>query len=360
MSKILVLVSLIFLLISCENENEYITPQKENLTVSVYATVLIEPKDKYNVFTVTPGIISSIFVNEGDQVSAGDSIALITSDKAGIERNNAQLNYELAKSKYKSSYSDLDNLENEIKSSQEKLSQDSLEYMRRSRLFKKSVGSKTAVEQAKLAYELSRNNHNSLLNRMKQLKTELRTNYKQSKNRLEKSKLDLDDFVIRANIDGTIYSLNKEAGEIITTQEPIAMLGKTDEYIITMEVDEVDISQVELGQMVIISLDAYKGETFEGEISKIYPLKNQKTLSFVVEAQFTDMPSKLYAGLAGEANIVIDKISDVMTIPVEYLSESNKVQTKDSVVKVKVGKKNMQKVEILEGIDYDTKLVLPE
>jgi HlyD family secretion protein len=360
MRKSILIISLLFLILSCEDNNKYITPQKENLTVSVYATVIIEPKDKYNVFTVTPGIINEIFVNEGEKVQMGDSIALITSDKAGIERSNAELNYELAKSKYKSSYSDLDNLQNEIKSSQEKLSQDSLEYMRRSRLYKKSVGSKTAVEQAKLAYELSSNKHSSLLNNLKQLKAELRTNYKQSKNRLKKSVLDLDDFVIRAKIDGTIYSLNKEAGEIITTQEPIAMLGKTDEYIITMEVDEVDISKIELDQMVLISLDAYEGETFEGRISKIYPLKNQKTLSFIVEAEFTDMPSKLYAGLAGEANIVIEKINDVMTIPIEYLTESNTVNTKDSIVKVKVGNKNMRKVEIIEGLDYSTKITLPE
>lgn len=355
-----ILLILLLLAVSCDKNSEYITPQKDSLTVSVYATVIIEPKDKYNVFTVTPGIINNIFVNEGEEVSVGDSIAVITSDKAGIEKQNAQLNLELAKSRYKGSNSELENLENEIRSSQEKLSQDSLEYMRRSRLYKKSVGSKSTLESAKLVYDLSKNTHKNLLNKRKQLKIELRNNYKQSQNRLKKSKIDLDDFVIRSKIDGTVYSLNKEVGEIITTQEAFAMLGKTNDFVISMEVDEVDISKIELNQLVIISLDAYSEETFEGKISKIYPLKNQKTMSFIVEAEFAEMPKKLYSGLAGEANIVIETKKDVMTIPVEYLTESNTVQTKDSTLKVKVGLRNMQKVEILKGINFDTKLTLPE
>jgi len=354
------LIILTFLVLSCSNEAEYITPEKQDLTISVYATVIVEPKEKYNVFTTTPGIINKIYVEEGEEVNIGDSIAIITSDKAGIENQNAQLNLELAKSKYKGSYSELENLENEIRSSQEKLSQDSLEYMRRDRLYKKSVGSKSTLESAKLAYDVSKNKHKSLLNQRKQLRNELRTNYKQSQNRLERTKLDLDDFVIKSKIEGTVYSLSKEVGEIITIQEPLAMLGKTKDFVVSMEVDEVDISKIELDQLVIISLDAYSDNTYEGKITKIYPLKNQKTLSFIVEAEFTEMPKRLYAGLAGEANIVIETKKDVMTIPVEFLTESNTVQTKDSTVSVKVGKRNMQRVEILDGINIDTKITMPE
>ena len=49
-----------------------------------------------------------------------------------------------------------------------------------------------------------------------------------------------DDYIIKSEIDGVVYRINKEAGEVINTQEPVVIIG-TEEFIIELSIDELDI-----------------------------------------------------------------------------------------------------------------------
>ena len=124
-------------------------------------------------------------------------------------------------------------------------------------------------------------------------------------------------------------------------------------------VDEKDIAKVLPGQEVVVVLDAYGQETFHAEISRILPEKNERNQSFKVEALFKKMPPRLYAGLAGEANIVIASSQNTLTIPREYLVNDTMVRTDQGLIKVETGLRSLEKVEILKGIDKDTRILKP-
>ena len=141
---------------------------------------------------------------------------------------------------------------------------------------------------------------------------------------------------------------------MVTVQEPIALVGSATRFIIEMLVDEVDIVQIENQMEVILNLDAYKGVVFTGKVSKIYPKKDERNQTFKVEAIFNEAPKKLYPGLSGEANIIIAKKQNALTIPKEYLIENNKVKTDDGFVTITLGLQNLEYVEVLSGITKDT------
>jgi HlyD family secretion protein len=161
-------------------------------------------------------------------------------------------------------------------------------------------------------------------------------------------------------MDGKIYDLRKEEGELISIQEPLAQIGKENSFVIDMLIDEVDIAKVSPGQLIYITLDAYKDQVFEASLSKIYPLKDTRTQTFQVEGRFTKEPPKLFAGLSGEANIVLTEKKNAITIPLDYLMQGKKVQTEKGEVVVETGISNMSFVEILSGIDTSTVLLKPE
>ena len=147
---------------------------------------------------------------------------------------------------------------------------------------------------------------------------------------------------------------------MIGTQEPFAQLASKDSYVIEMVIDEVDIVRIKTGDKVLVNLDAYRDEIFTARISKIFPLKDERTQTFKVECRFVQAPSVLYAGLSGEANIVISEKENVMTIPATYLSDGNKVTTEEGTVEVQVGLKDFERVEILSGIDTATVIQKPQ
>jgi hypothetical protein len=79
-----------------------------------------------------------------------------------------------------------------------------------------------------------------------------------------------------------------------------------------------------------------------------------------VEAEFKELPPKVYYGLSGEANIVVSTRDNAIVIPAEYLLGDNKVLTEEGEKSVQVGIKNLKFAEILSGIDTTTSLLKPE
>lgn len=347
-------------IVGCGEKEESTKPTIQDLTESVYASVNIQPEGMYDVYASAAGIISKIYLREGDTIAQNQVLAQVTSDVSKLNKENAELTLQLAKNKLQGQSSVLDKLKDEMEANEDQLAQDSINYERQKRLMQKGVGAAADLETKKLKYDLTKNRRSVLKKGYEQTKIELKSNYKQSENSLERALTNLSDFSIKSSIDGMIYSLLKEEGELITQQQPFAKIGKRNSFIVEMRIDEVDIAQVKMNQKVIIALDAYRGKSFEASISKIYPVKDDKTQTFKVEALFTNTPPALYAGLSGEANIIISEKKNVMTIPLEYLTSSKKVKTEDGEVAVKVGMRNIERVEIESSkIDTSTKLIKP-
>jgi multidrug efflux pump subunit AcrA (membrane-fusion protein) len=128
-----------------------------------------------------------------------------------------------------------------------------------------------------------------------------------------------------------------------------------------LEVDENDMVRVKLGQTMLVSLDSYKGKVFEATVDKIYPIMDERSRTFKIEAHFINTPQQLYPNLTAEANIVIKIRKDVITIPKSYLIDGEYVLVnKDEKRKVKVGLSDYQNAEILSGLTVDETIYLPQ
>jgi multidrug efflux pump subunit AcrA (membrane-fusion protein) len=88
---------------------------------------------------------------------------------------------------------------------------------------------------------------------------------------------------------------------------------------------------------------------------------NEKSRSFEVEASFTKQPKVLYPNLTVEANIILQTKENALTIPRNYLIDDEFVLLADNKKKkVKVGLKDFQKAEIVEGLNKEDKIYLPQ
>ncbi|NNC94236.1 MAG: HlyD family efflux transporter periplasmic adaptor subunit [Chitinophagales bacterium] len=328
------------------------------MTESVYASVTIQPEGLYNVHAATPGIIEHIIVGEGDSVNADQIIAKIIALDPEINVENAVISVELARDNLKGGSSVLKSINDEIRSTKEQLLVDSVNYLRQQRLWEQNIGSKAEFESRKLKFDQSKSQLDILKKKYSRTKNELESNYKQSINALKKTQSTLSDYFIRSRMEGRLYSLLKKDGEVVGLQEPIAQIGRHS-FIVEMLIDEVDVTRIHLRQKAMIALDAYEGVVFEAKVSKIYPQKNSLSQTFKVEAEFVEGPEILYAGLSGEANIIISEKEDVITIPLEYLLEGDKVKTDDGNIDVVCGMRNLEHVEIVSGLDTETEIIKP-
>ncbi len=347
------------LIFSCGNpDSGTVSPKKQALTESVYASGIIKAKNQYEAFTLASGPIQEIFVEEGDTVKAGMPILKIVSDREVLNRENAQLSKAYAD--LQENQSRLRDLELAISLAKSKMGNDSLLLHRQKNLWNQNIGSAVELEQRELAYRNSKTAYESNLLRYRDLEREIEFNSKSASKNLAISQVTEGEYILKSNIDGLVFSILKEKGEMVSPQTPLAVIGSAVEFLLELQVDEYDISKVETGQLVLVSMDSFKEQVFEAKVVRIYPIMDSRSKSFTVEAVFTKGPPKLFPNLTLEANIVTSESPDALVIPRNYLWMENRVITADGdTLPVKVGLKNFQFAEILEGVDERTKLVLP-
>lgn len=347
---------LIFLVFSCNTNREFTTVQNRSIVESVYASVVIQPDSLYDVYSIVSGILDKNLVEEGSLVQRNQNIIEIINNTPKLNAENSKLAYDLAVKNYKGSSAILNSIKDEIAAAELRYQNDSINFFRQANLWKQNIGSKAQYDSQKLKYQLSKNSLNLLKSKLTQTENELRTAVEQTQNTYKSTLSTSKDFSIRSNMSGKIYALYKEPGEIVSTIEPLASIGSATNFIIEMLVDEVDIVKITLGQKVLIHLDAYEDKVFEAEVSKIYPKKDERNQTFLVEAIFNNSPKKLYPGLSGEANIIIAKNENALIIPKSFLFNNNQVLTDDGLTSVELGLENMEYVEIISGLEESTRI----
>jgi multidrug efflux pump subunit AcrA (membrane-fusion protein) len=359
MNRNLLPVVLLFVL-SCNNKEAGIQPVIEDITESVYASVTIQPDSIYQSFAEVSGIVEDVMVQEGDLIDADKPIVRIRNVTPELNLENARLAFQQARADLFESNGALADLESQIRTARLQMKDDSINYIRQRRLWEQNIGSKAEFEKRRLAYDLAVNRLNNLESTYNKLKRDLQINYQQAENNYRMARVNKDDYTIRSRIKGRVYSVEKEVGEKVSLQEPVATIGSAVHFIIEMRIDERDIALIKKDQIILLTLEAYDGQVFRGEVARIFPQKNERNQTFKVEGEFITSPGSLYAGLSGEANIMIQQKKDALTIPLEYLTSDSQVLTDDGLVPVSTGIRSLDKVEILDGISENTRIYLPE
>lgn len=358
MKHLVFILSIGMMLVACKKKTETTKPEVADITESVYASGVIKSLHQYDVYPKVSGRVEEVLASEGDTVYPGKVILKLSGQSQAVMLENSALAAEYAS--LSNQKGKLNEAMQAMQLAKNKLDIDSLNFERQSNLWAKSIGSKSEWEARKLQFEASRNAYLSANARYIDLKKQLELNARQSNNNQTLSKLQLNDFDISSDTKGKIYFIDVAKGDLVNPQRRIAVVGSADIFILEMQVDEFDITQVKEGQKVFVSMDSYKNQVFEAEVSKIYPLMNERTKTFKVDARFIKKPEKLYPNVTFEANILLQSKKQVLLIPRRFMkNDSTVVDSDGNDVKVSTGLKDYDKIEILSGLTSESELQLP-
>lgn len=356
--KIKLIVVFLILASACKDKREKTKPEFASITESVYASGIVKSKNQYELYSTVNGIIDSIYVSEGDTVHKGDKILVLSNVVQRINKENAQLSAEF--SDLNENQGKLAEALSQIVLARTKMRNDSALFIRQANLWKKEIGSKVDYENAELNFQNSKTAYQSAILKHADLKRQLSYNSAQTKKNLQISNQLANDFILRSEIDGLVYSLKKTKGELVNVQTLIGVIGDAKNFILEMQVDEYDILQIRKGQIVMVTLDSYKGQVFEARVSKINPIMNEQSKSFLVEAEFVQQPTLLYPNVTLEANILLQTKKKALLVPRKYvLHDSLVIKSSGDTIAIKTGLKDYQKIEVLGGINENDELINP-
>ena len=350
---------LVLLLSSCKKKVEKVLPSEEKIIESVYASGVIKARDQYQVFSTVNGLISEIMVKENDSVGPGTPLIRLVNTAARLTAENARLAADYAAGS--SNQDKLEELKLSIDLARAKMDNDASLLERQRNLWSGNIGTKNELDQRELALKNSTQAYDAAKLRYSQLQRQISFQDKQSRKNLQISNTLSSDFIIRSEQRGRVYSLLKEKGELVTPQQPVAVIGDARSFYLELQVDEYDIARIMPGQKIVLSMDSHKGVVFEAVVDKIYPLMNERSKSFKVDASFVSQPPSLFPNLTCEANIIIHEKDKALTIPRSCLLEGDMVILENKEKrKVTTGLKDYQKVEIISGLRATDVILKPQ
>lgn len=351
-----------FLLFSCGKKQETILPQRTEIAEAVYASGMLVPEQEYKIFANTDGILVQSLVIENDSFRKGQPLFRIETNTRKVQEGLLGNIYETARTRAGSESPALQELDIRIQTASSKKTNDSLQFSRLDALLAKDAVAKSEWERAKLQWDASRNEWIGLQTQKENILLQSKMESQQAENQYRTLQAQNKDGLVTGAMDGVIFEIFKKNGERVNINEPIALGGMKDNWIARLTIDERDFSRVKEGQAIFIQLDAFPGKTFRAKISRILPKLNRAEQSFYAEAVFDEPLQKGIYGLNLEANILIDSKSSVLTIPRQALQNGDSLNIKrkgtDTTIHVVTGIRNVDRVEIVEGLLEDDEIIL--
>lgn len=172
------------------------------------------------------------------------------------------------------------------------------------------------------------------------------------------------DANIYAPLSGIVTKADPNVGQIVTVADVIAQIVDESEYVFEAEVDESDVGKIKPGQKASVSINSYPDKTFEATVAKITPTTettDSGATVVIVKLALGKPEINFVSGINGQADIILEELSNVLVIPVDALMDNDEVYVKkgDTYEKIKpeIGLRSDTDVEVKSGLSAGDQVV---
>ena len=271
---------------------------RRDIIVDATATAIIEPINIVEVKSKTAsGQITKMTVEVGSYVRPGDLIVQIDTRDLINAANQAQADFEAAQAKMTTS------------SSQKKRSDD---------LFRQRIITAQENETANLDF------------------ANAQAGMVRARTSLDLAQQRLEDATVRAPVEGTVIDKTVSLGQVIQAGTSSVGGGSTILKMADLSrvraralVNETDIGQIMAGQEATVTVDAFPDRPFTGKVEKVEPqaVVQQNVTMFPVLISLSNEEGLLKPGMNGEASVLVDRRTGVLSIPNDAVRSMREVQT---------------------------------
>ena len=290
----------------------------------IVATGKVLPEDEVNIVPQIAGIIQEIYVEEGDEILAGELIARIK-----VVPNEQTLN----------------SAQGRVKNAEIVMKNSKIEFKRNQALFKKEIISEQEYNSSELRYSQDTQN-------LSNAKSDLQII------RLGSSGgSSITNTNVRATVSGTILEIPvKEGDQVIQANTfnagtTIATIADLNKMIFEGQVDEGEVGKLTVDMPLVVTLGAIEGKEYKAKLRLIAPKGTEVAgaIQFKIEGEvYLDDEYVVRAGYSANASIVTDKKVNITAISEALLQYDSK--TKVPYVEVETSSQKFVRKEVKLGI----------
>lgn len=190
---------------------------------------------------------------------------------------------------------------------------------------------------------------------------------------VELAQLRLEQALITAPMAGKVANILVDVGEQAAPGATAVVLVNEGAYHIEVNVDEIDIDQITVGQEVDITLDALPDRTLSGRVADVAPTSSEAgtgVVTYLVTINIPSADTPLRPGMSANASIVVREVDAVLIVPnwaIRLDRDSgeafvNRLETDGTVTEVIVetGLRNEQYSQVLTGLEAGDVVVVTD
>lgn len=280
---------------------------RRDITQIVTGTGKIQPEVEVKISAEVSGEIVEMPVKVGQSVKKGQLLVKIKPDLYIARKEAMEANLKSALAQLEIAKANLSKAESEFKRAEE--------------LYSKKLISEAEYENTRTSYNIAKAQYSSASSAVEQARASLR-----------QAEEDLAKTIIYSPIDGVVTQINAEVGErVVGTSQMagtvimvIADLSKMEARI---DVSEVDVVHVSIGDTAILSVDAFPEKKLKGivyEISNAAKTKGlgtqEEVVNFEVRIRILDKDIALRPGMSVTADIETEKKYNVIAVPIQAVT----------------------------------------
>ncbi|HYB53925.1 MAG TPA: efflux RND transporter periplasmic adaptor subunit [Thermoanaerobaculia bacterium] len=277
--------------------------QQEDLQVSVREVGVVDPVTKVDVKSAVSGRVITLRVREGAVVKTGDVLAEVEPDV-----NQART---------------LSDVQAGLTQAELKLQDAEREYATQKALFEQGLLGSDAFKQVK-------NNREIAVENLKAAKT--RYQIVEDRGIPISGNASSQNARVTSPMSGVVIKKGVELGETVTSGVSSFNAGTVlftvadlKSLIIRVNLNEVDIAKVAVGQPVRVTLDAYPQKVFNGRVTFVAPSADlvDKIKVFKVEVTLDQLADAFRTGMSANVEILGEKRDKAISIPLEALQRKD-------------------------------------
>ena len=194
---------------------------------------------------------------------------------------------------------------------------------------------------------------------------EARENLNQSAAREAEIKAKLAKSTIRAPFEGVTGLRQVSPGAYAKAGQDIARLEGIGVLKLDFRVPEGYLRRIKVGQPLVINVDAYPGESFNGSIYAIEPAVDESTRTVLLRARLPNPGVRLKPGMFARVNLDLERRENALLVPEQAIVPRGDgrfvfriADGKAQMVKVEMGVRRPGEVEILKGLEAGDTIVV--
>lgn len=344
----------------------------------------VEYDEEVEIKAEVSGTLSDIYGEAGDKIKAGDVVAKIDDRQARVELEEVQTNSNVAKARYEDymeSYSQNGQAINDQRVLQEnEIASLKLE---QSQLKTKIAETKTLVEAGALPSKDLTNVNNQLAalelkiqSARKKLESlhspvladqELKASIEAAAAKVNKQKLLLDKYTVKAPIDGIVIERLVEPGTFVQAGEVIMKIASDNHKYAVVDIDEKYLNYVAVGKEAQITTEAYPDDVVKGIVESISPEVDKDSGTVRIKVKIKEKTDRFLQNMSVKVEFVGQAYDHAIVIPGDYLinDETPAVYIKGEngeAVKqeIVIANKNAKNIMVLKGLSAGTVVLNPE